>query len=809
MIPNYFKVALRNLARHRLYTLINVFGLAIGIAFSILIILFVQQEFSYDSFQRNKDRIFRVMTVSKKPNNEVQVDAFQPMPLIPTLKTEYSDVRYGVRFSTGSSIVKYGDKVFSETLMFTDPDVFSMFTFHFVSGSPASALSTPDAIVLNETMARKYFGDEGALGKRLAVNVRGTMHDLAVTGVIRDLPDNSSVRLSMIVPITLHSMYERGKDRWTTANGSAFIQLAGTVSATALEERFPPFVRKYFGKSIESNLKLGQLSKDTDAYRLVLQPLTDVHLDTKSRWSPEERSDPAYSYILAGIGMFVLMIACINFMTLAIGRSAGRAREVGVRKVLGAVRTQLMKQFWGEALLLCFIALLLGIVFAEVALPGFNTLTHKHLSFHLVSDGWLVAALSGLLVLVGLVAGSYPAAFLSRFEPVEVLKGKVRMATRTTLTKSLIVLQFGLSIILIVGSLVMSEQLRFLLNKDLGYDAEQVVVLQLYSGPPPSNTDVLVDRLRARLASNPRVVSVSGTNGAFTQGYDINSFRHNGVDRSAYVYRVDEYYLETLRIPLMEGRNFDPRAGGEKKGAVIVNEALVKEFGWKEPAVGTRLEGWNEKEVPGGPVAIGVVKDFNFSSLREDVQPAILFLDPDWPMDQALVRISPDHMPATLEQVRTAWNEIAPDKPFSATFLDDDVQRQYEREQKWMVILRASSLMAIALACLGLFGLATLTVTNRTKEIGIRKVLGASAPGIAALLSREFALLVLAANVLAWPVAYYATTRWLSSFAYRIDLGPSVFVLAGGGALVVALATISFQAVKAALGNPVDALRYE
>ena len=809
MITSYLKVALRNLVRHKLYTLINVSGLAIGIAFSILVILFVQQEFSYDSFHKNKDRIFRVLTISKKPNGEVEVDAFQPMPLIPALKAEYPDIGHGVRFSSGSSIVKYGDKVFSETVMFTDPDVFSMFSFHFVSGNPVTALANPDGIVLNETMARKYFGGEEALGKRLAVNVRGTMHDLSVTGVIQDLPDNSSLQFEFIAPITIHSMYDRGKERWTSANSSAFVQLADNVTQASLQERLSPFVQKYFGKSIESNRKLDQLSKDADAYRLVLQPLAKVHLDTKPRWSPEERSDPTYSYILAGIGLFVLLIACINFTTLAIGRSAGRAREVGVRKVLGAFRIQLMRQFWGEAVLLCFIALLLGIVLAEIALPGFNTLTHKHLHFSLATDGWLVIALAGLLVFVGLVAGSYPAAFLSRFEPVEVLKGKFRIGTRTSLTKALIVLQFSLSTILVVGSIVMADQLRYILSKDLGYNAEQVVVLQLYSGPPPSASDVLVDRLRVKLSSNTDIVSVSGTNGAFTHGYDVNGFRHNGVDRDAYMYRVDEHFLETLRIPLKEGRNFNPRAEGEKKGAVIVNDALVKEFGWKEPAVGTRLEGWDEKEVPGGPIVIGVTKDFNFSSLKEKVRPAVLFLDPDWPMDQALVRISPSNMTAALDQIRAAWTEIAPDRPFGATFLDEDVQKQYEREQRWMTILRASSSIAIALACLGLFGLATLTVANRTKEIGIRKVLGASVPAIATLLSKEFALLVLVSNVVAWPIAYYAAKEWLSSFAYRIDLGPFVFLLAGGVALAIALATVSLQAMKAALANPVEALRYE
>ncbi len=552
----------------------------------------------------------------------------------------------------------------------------------------------------------------------------------------------------------------------------------------------------------------GHLSKDAGAFTLRFQPLRDVHLDVETADSPDERSDPAYSYVLGTIGLFVLLIACINFTTLAVGRSAGRAREVGVRKVLGAVRTQLMKQFWGEALILCLIALVTGVVMAEMALPAFNGMTGKKLTLDYFTDAWFIAALAGILGLVGLVAGGYPAAFLSRFEPVEVLKGRVRFAGRTTLTRALIVLQFTLSIVLIVSTLVMSGQMRYILSKDLGYNAEQVVVLQLYDGKP-SRGAARADRLKAMLAGAPGILGVTGTNGAFTHGYARNGFRYHGVTKKAYVYRIDDQWMSVLGVTLLEGTDFNPSSPGEGKRAVIVNEALVRECEIPKPVIGARLQGWNEEEVPGGPVIIGVVKDFNFGSLREPVTPAVLLADPDWGLDQAMIRISPENIPATLEKIRAAWAEIAPDKPYDATFLAEDVQKQYETEERWMGILRSASVLAIALACMGLFGLAGLSVVNRTKEIGIRKVLGASVPGIAAMLSKEFALLVVISNVIALPAAFLAASEWLGSYAYRVELGPAVFLAGGLGALAIALLTVSLHAVRAARANPVESLRYE
>ena len=808
MIRHYLTITLRTVLRHPLSAVINVSGLAAGIAVCILIMLFIREEVSFDDFHEHGDRIYRILRAQKSPGGGVDVDAYQPMPLIPALLDACPGIAHGVRFTTGSAIVRYGDHAFSEELMFTDPDVFSMFTFGFLAGDPSTALGQPDNIVLAASTARKYFGAENPIGKSLHVTIRGAESALHVTAVVDDLPENSTLTISFLASMTKNAMYERAHERWTSANGSAFIQLDTGVTPEEVTSRFPAFIATHFGPLIERGQADGSLSRDQDAYRMMLQPLRAIHLGTGISSSPERTSDPAYSWMLACLGLFVLVIACINFTTLSVGHSAGRAREVGMRKVLGAVRPRLMRQFWGEAYLLCGIAMLLGVALAEVMLPHFNAVIGRHLSFHVLSDGRFVAAGILLFLLVGFLAGSYPAWYISRLRPVDILRGKARLTGRSALTRGLVALQFGLSTILVTGSLVVSDQLSFMLNRNLGYDGSQVVVLQLFPGPG-SPGDQLLDRLRQGLTSLPNVIDVSGTNGAFTHGYDINGFKHHGENRLAYMYRVDDHFLNTLGIRLVEGRNFHPGSPSDRKNAVLVNEALVREFSWQMPAVGSRLQGWNEEDVPGGPEVIGVVRDFNFSSLRDPIRPAVLFVDPDWGMEQALVKIAPGSVRETMDRIRSVWTAVAPEKPFEASFLDEDVQHQYRTEQRWQTILVMASAFAIGLACMGLFGLASLSVTRRTKEIGIRKVLGASVGSIALLLSGEFSRPVILANVVAMPLAYLGAREWLEAFAYRADIGPLTFITGAGCAFLVAVMTLAWRALRAGLANPVDALRYE
>ena len=807
MVGNYAKIALRNLVRHRLYSAINLGGLAVGLACAILIMLFVQNELSYDGFHRNAGAIFRVLTESKKPSGPPEIVAYTPMPLVPALRAEFPEILHAARFSPGGTIITSGEKAFSESVMYTDPDVFSMFDVEFIRGNPATALKDPSEIVITEPVAVKYFGTADAVGRTLTVRSRMTDEPFTVAGVVKAMPPNSSLQFDFLANITKHSRYAAAHDGWTWNNGSSYIQVAPGASLPDLEKKMPAFVERHFANMLKAGRAEGELSNEPDAFRVEFQPLRMVHLDSRVSVSPEERGNPRYALILAGIGLFVLLIACINFTTLAIARSASRGKEVGMRKVLGAFRTQLVRQFLGETLLSGFISLLSGIVLAELALPTFNQLSEKQLSFGTAS-GWLLpAGLAALLLVAVCAAGLYPALHISRHAPAEILKGKSRTGGRSVAIRALVVVQFSISIFLIAGTVALSRQLSLLMTNDLGYDGSQVVVLSTHAGERPGAAEDLVERLRKAASGNLNVVSISGTSGAFTQGYDINAFPYRGKRKETFVYRVDEEYLGTLEIRLKEGRNFIKGSAGDITHGMIVNEAFLREFGWTGSALGMRLETDNSQF--NGYEVIGVTRDFHFSSLREDVRPAMMFENPAWPLDNILVRISPADMSATVEYLRGLWKEIAPGKPFDFSFLDDDVQKQYQIEMKWGKIVSYASMLAVALACMGLFGLVTLSVGNRTKEIGIRKVLGASAGSVVGLVSRDFLLLVLIANVVAWPAAYIALGSWLENYAARISLDASLFLLAGGLAFGVALMTISVQVIRAAMSNPVESLRYE
>ena len=805
MLRNYLKIATRVLLRHKLYTFINVFGLSLGIACCILILLFVRSEFSYDSFHRNADSIVRVIQVSKNASNESSYSAYMPMPVAPALSAEYPEIVHAARFSTGGIIVTHGEKSFAETILYTDPDAFSMFDFKYVQGAGSTSLRNPNDIVLTRAMALKYFGQEDPLGKPLLIRARGGEEQFVVVAVVEAMPANSTLQFDFLANITKRWMYETLKDRWTSSNGSAYLQLAPGTMPHEFEQKFQPFVQAHFGNIIKNRQNNGILSKEANPFHLELQPLANVHLDTKIGSTPEEKGNPSYSLILGCVAVLVMAIACINFVTLAIGRSANRAREVGMRKVLGAFRSQLMRQFWGEALLLATLAMGLGLVFAELFLPTFSQLVGKSLSLSL-SDVGLVGGLIGLLLLISVAAGSYPSLVLSKFEPVEVLKGKFRIGGKSLFTKVLVVFQFGLSIFLICAALVLSDQIHFMISSNLGFHAQQIAILPTFADGP--NAERISERLRSRLQENPDIRSVSVTSGAFTHGYDISGFKYNGEQKSSFVYRIDENYLEALEIPLIEGRNFVKGSADDRDHGMIVNEAFLRSMGWSLPAIGKRLTGTDDEQLAQLSV-IGVVKDFHFRSFHEEIRPAIMFMRTDWPLDDMLLRLAPSKIPQTVEYLRGVWKELCPNTPFQLTFMDEDFHKLYEAEMKWSRIMTYSTFFAVFLASLGLFGLATLAVTNRTKEIGIRKVLGASGAGVVALVSAEFLKLVLIANVIAWPAAYIAASKYLENYAYRVSLTPWIFLLAGLGAMLIAFVTIVGQIVRAVRANPVEALRYE
>ncbi len=807
MFQHHLTIALRNVRKQKAYSFINIFGLAVGIACCLLVILFVRHERSYDLFHENGSRIFRVNLEKKTPAGSLELSAGQPIPLAPALRDNFPAIQYATRLKQGSAIVRSSaDHSARETVFFADQDFFKMFSFSLAHGDPTSALADKAAIVLSEVAAQKYFGAELPLGKTLSLNFGERSEDFIVSGVVQKMPSNSSIQFDFMLRYENSPNYANLSTTWTSWGAVTFIQLAEGASPLAMQSKFDGFIKNYYGELIQTWQILGWMAKAEGALKLQLQPLAAIHLEPNVQNSLLPTSNPTYSYILAGIGLIVLLIACINFTTLAIGRAAGRTQEIGVRKTLGAFRGQLMKQFWGEALLFSVLALFLGLALAEAFLPVFNALANRSLAIHYF-EGWeLPGIFAGLVLFVGLAAGSYPAFFLSRFQPVETLKNKIHHGSKNRLSQALVVVQFSLSVLLIICTLVMSGQLRLLKNANPGFNAEQIVVI-------PTNTKQneggkLLALYRQKLAGHSTVLGLTGNSDGFNKESGWKAFgTASGANWQVNLMRVEPQFIKTFDMQIIQGRDFSQEMASDATTAVIVNEALVKEFGWQE-TIGRKFEDFDLRGVK-EPTIIGVVKDFNYASLHETVKPMVLHLDPTEEIKYLFVKIAPNDFAATLKLLGNTWNEIAPEKPFDYYFLDEDFDRQYRAEERWAQIVLYSTSFAIIIACIGLLGLSALAVTKRTKEIGIRKVLGASVLSLVRLLTNEFVILVVLANIVAWPVAYFAMNSWLQDFAYRIDIGWQTFALAGLGVLFLALLTVSAQAIKAALANPVEALRYE
>jgi putative ABC transport system permease protein len=796
MFKNYLKIALRNLRKQKLYSFINVFGLAVGIAFCALLFLYVQDELTFDDFHEKKDRIFRVYSISYEPDGSVRSTGgvYHPFLLGPALEADLPEIQRFVRLDDNPNFVRAGGEAFEENVLYADSTFFEVFTFPLQQGDPGTALNGLTSAVISIDAAHKYFGTADAVGKTLSIRLEDRFEDFTVTGVAENVPSNSSIRFDVVIPFAnrVTSDLTDCATRWTCSFLFTYVELVPGASVQALETKMPEFWGKYHPDR-DANLSEQGLSS------YGFQPIQDVHLNPDFPHGLVAPSRPLYSYILAAIGMGVLLIACINFTTLAIGRSASRGKEIGVRKVVGANRAQLMRQFWGEALLLCLLGLLAGLVLAEAILPAFNTLTGKSLQLDYTGSWATIAALPVILLVTGLVAGSYPALVLSSFKPVDVLKNRLKLSGSNVLTRSMVVLQFALVIFLVMGTLIMLRQLDYVRSKDLGFTREQVVVVPLNG----VSGQAALSYFRNELGERPEILGVTGASYSFgpSRGYAISGWTHEGVQHQYFRYDIESAFPTVMGLELLSGRNFNPELASDSSQAIIVNEAFVREVGMDDP-IGRAVPGF-----PGEPAIIGVVRDFHFEPLHEQVKPAVLRLGRD--LNYILVRVAPHDVPASLGLLQTAWQEVAPGLPFDYAFLDDDLNRFYESEQRWSRIIGYSAFFAILIACLGMFGLAALAVASRTKEIGVRRVLGASVHSLIVLLSAPFAGLVLIAIVLAAPAAYFAARTWLDNFSYRIEIGPGIFLLAGGLALAVALFTVSYQAIKAALADPVKSLRYE
>lgn len=789
MTRSYLLVAIRNLLKRKGYSAINVVGLSVGLAAVILIFLYTRHELSYDRFHEQGDRIFQVYKERVTPTG-TQITRDTWVPLAERLELEYAAIEKSVRMWTQSAWVRHEDRRFEEQVTYADPSLLEVFTFPLASGDPATALADPNSAIVSAAFASRYFGDADPIGKPIRID---NAVDYTVAGVLEDIPSNSTFDIDVAVPATSVPWYGDVVDEWGGSFLFTYVLLDAPSSASELEAQFPALIRGIWDAEVASrtNFKLEPLHGLQDAL-------------TGNR---------QYAYILLGIALVILMIASINFMNLATARSLERAREIGMRKVLGAHRRQVVHQFIGESTILSLVSLGVGVLLVHAALPTFNQLYGLQLRIDLTEVPYLPAALLLLGLVIGVVAGAYPAFYVSRFKPIRALRGTLKSSgDGILLRRSLVVTQFALAIGLIALTLVMRNQLSFLEDAELKFDSDHVVVVPVEAADF-DDPDTGVTRLRAfqeEIRRSPDVLTVSAAShapgqwsGAFTfalpeEWGDQDPLRM----RLAF---VDAEYFSAYDIPIIEGRAFDAERATDADAAVIVNQAALESFGWDSAVGKTVRRGNTDFEV------VGVAQNYHFASLRQEIAPVLHFYRPTEHTVHNFVaaRIRPGREQSALTAISGAWSRVDPDRDLPYEFADRTFSQLYEQEQRLASVTGAFTLLAIIIACLGLLGLASWSVTQRIKEVGIRKVLGASTAAIVMLLTKEFLRLVLIALVVAVPLAYVAAGRWLQDFAYRIPLDPLTFLWAGGGALLIAFITVSLMTLRAALTDPVQTLRYE
>jgi putative ABC transport system permease protein len=782
MLKNYIKVAFRNIRRHKAYSFINLAGLAVGLAACLLILLWVSDELSYDRFHEKSDQIYLALEHEAMSDGRVLTYPLFPPAFGPALKKDFPEVLETVRMrSPRGRTVRVGENSFYEDgLCLADPELLSVFTFPLVHGDPETALGNPDSILITEEMAAKYFPQSDPMGKIIQVDGQ---FDFQVTGILANLPSNSHIRFDFVIPISNLEKYNWNMDSWGTYGIQTYVLLDEQTDIRAFSGKIKDIIGRYNEENIMT---------------VSLQPLKKIHLHSAGINASGTTGDVRNVMIFSLIAALILLMACINFMNLTTARSENRAREVGLRKVVGAQRSNLIFQFFGESVLLSLLALIIALNLVQLVLPAFNTLAGKKIPFPLFGSGWLFLGFLGITLAAGLIAGSYPALYLSAIQPLRAFRRKSTGGGRSALfRKTLVVAQFVLTICLVIGTVVVFQQMRFIRNRDLGFDKDHILCLSL-KGELPDKYQVIKDSILEN-ASVTGVASASNPPAGSYMSMSLNDWEGRDTDANYLMdlVSVDSDYLDVFGLEMAEGRFLTPESGEEIEN-IVVNETAVKAMGMTEP-LGKRVREYR---------IIGVVKDFHFDSLRKGIAPLGLIHAPD-DYDNLLVKIRPENISGTLAAVEKSWAKAAPGHPFEYRFLDESIDDMYRNDQRVGGLINSATLLALFIACLGLFGMASFTAEQRTKEIGIRKILGATIPSVFVLLSRESFKWVAAANLLAWPLAFLAMRKWLSAFAFRISISPLIFVFAGATAFLVALLTISAQTLKAAVSNPVHSLRHE
>jgi putative ABC transport system permease protein len=814
MFRNYFTIALRNLRKHSFYTFINVAGLAIGIASCLIITLFILNETSYDKHFSNADRVYRINSEILFNGNHLNL-AVMPAPAAETFKHDFPEVEASVRFRERGwrRIKRTVDNIKEQYTIYGSQGMFEVFGIKLLEGNVSGALTEPNTMVISKSKADKYFPNESPVGQTLIVD---NTENYKITGVFEDFPVNTHFKFDFV--FSMEGLEEAKSDNWLGNNFNTYILLKEGAKPQDLEAKFPKIIDTYIGPQVKSlfggDFTMEKFAASGNKLAYTLMPVTDIHLHSDLTAELGANGDITYVYLFGSIALFILGIACINFMNLSTARSANRAKEVGVRKVLGSLRSHLIRQFLMESSLLSLFSFILAVGLAFVLIPAFNSMAGMSLNLPFDAPMFYIVLLGAALV-IGLLAGLYPSMFLSAFKPVNVLKGKVALGMKSgAVRSSLVVLQFMISIFLVVGTITVQKQLAFIQNKKLGFRKDQVLVLH--------NIEILGSKqeaLKNELLKSPRIknVSTSGFLPIANWGRNNNSFWPEGTQPSQdnmitmESWRVDHDYVPTLDMKIVQGRNFSKEFPSDST-AVILNQTAVKRFGFKDP-IGEKIQtfpynnGKLETEKALTYTVVGVVEDFHFESLKENITPLSLILGQSgWSMP---IRFQSADTKEVIHDVEATWKAVAPGQPFEYTFLDEAFGRMYSSEQRVGKVLGVFASLAIIIACLGLFALTSFTAEQRTKEIGIRKVMGASVSSIVLLLSKEFGKLIVIAFLLAAPLSWFAVDSWLENYTYKTEIGIFVYILAGLAAFLLAWITMGYQSIKAARSNPVTSLRSE
>lgn len=798
MFKNYFKTTLRNLLRNKVYSFINIAGLTLGLACAMLIVLYVKDETSFDRFHASVNKIYRVVTKAVDAGGSVK-NMFGTTGIFqgPRFASSVPGIRSFVRVSDAYRDIRQGAEVQSREVFLVDSNFLSMFSFPVIAGNVKTALLQPNSIVVSEDEAKKQFGKTDALNKVIMVKEEDKFVPYTVTAITRRCPQNSSIKFDMLMPLKIAKEELADNNNWFSFYLNTFVALDPRANVKFTEEQ----MQKSYESDARESVKLMAEKYDVkDRQLYLLQPFTDMHL---SKELPADNglkgtSNPVYSYILTAIAIFILLIACINFINLTIARSIRRAKEIGIRKVVGGERRQLIMQFLGESSMLCAIAFFLAVVLVQLILPVFNQLSNKSLAISYLFDEQLVVGYFLLFLITALLAGFYPALVLSKYNPVQTLYSRFQLAGKNYLQKSLVVLQYALASFLIIATFAIFSQFNYLTTQKLGYDDSNLAIINK-SNLKQNEFDVL----KNELLKSPFVMAVAPRNG----GSWGTVAKVNGDSIIQFDYEIsDESFIPLLKIPLIKGRNFSADFPADSTESVIVNEAFVKKAGWKDP-IGQEVNFWyrnNEKYK-----VIGVVKDYHFESLTTEIKPELFTARTNNRLGMVYIKIKPNGAASGLQHIQKVFKSLFPYVPYSYTFKDQENYKNYEAEEKWKQIILYSAILTIFISCIGLFGLSVSSAEKRTKEIGIRKVLGASVGSIVSALSADFLKLIFISLIISIPLSWLAVNKWLQNYPYRITLSWFLFASAGMMVILIALVTVGFQSVRAAIANPVKSLRTE